>query len=186
MDLSRFSELVSDMGGMQRVMDLKKWSRLADLLRIPRSAQERLAKLQEAYLQFLLSYDHLSPHEQRRLEHEVLAEKEALERLRGPLEGHSESGNGHALALPRYEPKNGLHGPGKEPETPRNPGRRRLFSHEKKKGQVEEEGNGGVLSDQHRCIYKVRKELILFRWLNFFSAFFFFFFSLVFIRIQIL
>ncbi|KAB5517752.1 hypothetical protein PHYPO_G00170790 [Pangasianodon hypophthalmus] len=156
-DLARFSELVSDMGGMQRVMDLKKWSRLADLLRIPRSAQERLAKLQEAYLQFLLSYDQLSPHEHRRLEHDVLAEKEMLERRRGPLEGHSESGNGHALALPRYEPKNGLHGPGKELETPRNPGRRRLFSHEKKKeGHVEEEGNKGVLSDQHKCIYKGR------------------------------
>ncbi|KAG7325847.1 hypothetical protein KOW79_010772 [Hemibagrus wyckioides] len=156
-DLARFSELVSDMGGMQRVMDLKKWSRLADLLRIPRSAQERLAKLQEAYLQFLLSYDQLSPHEHRRLEHDVLAEKEMLERRRGPLEGHSESGNGHALVLPRYEPKNGLHGPGKELETPRNPGRRRLFSHEKKKeGHVGEEGNEGVLSDQHKCIYKGR------------------------------
>ncbi|GAA6096060.1 protein Jumonji isoform X2 [Tachysurus ichikawai] len=156
-DLARFSELVSDMGGMQRVMDLKKWSRLADLLRIPRSAQERLAKLQEAYLQFLLSYDQLSPHEQRRLEHDVLAEKEMLERRRGPLEGHSESGNGQALALPRYEPKNGLHGPGKEPETSRNPGRRRLFSHEKKKEcHVGEEGNEGVLSDQHKCIYKGR------------------------------
>ncbi|KAI5621684.1 protein Jumonji isoform X1 [Silurus asotus] len=155
-DLARFSELVSDMGGMQRVMDLKKWSRLADLLRIPRSAQERLAKLQEAYLQFLLSYDQLSPHEQRRLEHDVQAEKETLERRRGPLEGHSESGNGHALALPRYEPKNGLHRPGKEAETQRNPGRRRLFNHEKKEGCVEEKGNEGVLSDQHKCIYKGR------------------------------
>ncbi|TSK28283.1 Protein Jumonji [Bagarius yarrelli] len=154
-DLARFSELVADMGGMQRVMDLKKWSRLADLLRIPRSAQERLAKLQEAYLQFLLSYDHLSPHEQRRLEHDVLAEKEMLERRRGPLEGHSESGNSHALPLPCYEPKNGLHGPGREPETQRNPGRRRLFSHQKKKeGHVGEAENDGVLSDQHKCIYK--------------------------------
>lgn len=162
MDLARFSELVSDMGDMQRVMDLKKWSRLADLLRIPRSAQERLAKLQETYLQFLLSYDQLSPHEQRRLEHDVLAEKETLERRRGPLEGHSESGNGHTLALPRYEPKNGLHRPGKEPETPRNPGRRRLFGHEKKKeGHVDEEGNEGVLSDQHKCIYKVVTFLFL-------------------------
>lgn len=158
MDLARFSELVSDMGGMQRVMDLKKWSRLADLLRIPRSAQERLAKLQEAYLQFLLSYDQLPLHEQRRLEHDVLAEKEMLECRRGPLEGHSENGNSHTLTLPRYEPKNGLHRPGKEPETPRNPGRRRLFTQEKKKeGRVEEEGSEGVLSDQHKCIYKVKK-----------------------------
>ncbi|XP_062865727.1 protein Jumonji [Trichomycterus rosablanca] len=155
-DLARFSELVSDMGGMQRVMDLKKWSRLADLLRIPKSAQERLAKLQEAYLQFLLSYDGLSPHEHRRLEHDVLAEKDALERLRGPLEGLLESG--HALALPRYEPKNGLRGQGAETETQQNPGRRRLFAHEKKRGG-REGGAGpeeGVLSDQHKCIYKGR------------------------------
>ncbi|KAG7237754.1 hypothetical protein INR49_031766 [Caranx melampygus] len=31
---------------MQQVMDLKKWTKLADLLRIPKSAQARLAKLQ--------------------------------------------------------------------------------------------------------------------------------------------
>lgn len=153
-DLSRFSELVGDMGGMQRVMDLKKWSRLADLLRIPKSAQERLAKLQEAYLQFLLSYDGLAPHEQRRLEHEVLAEKDALECRRGPLEGQLE--NCHA---PPAQHRNGQYGRVTEPEAQRNPGRRRLFTHEKKRGSGEERGVGpeeGVLSDQHKCIHKVR------------------------------
>lgn len=169
-DLARFSELVCDMGGMQQVMDLKKWSRLADLLRIPKSAQDRLAKLQEAYLQYLLSYDLLSPEEHRQLEQEVLAEKEALERKRGPLEGHSDSGQ-RSLALPRYEPKNGLTGlnhrngfrnHNKEPDTQRQAGRRRLFAQEKKGEKVdsdeadEEAEDEGVLSDQHKCIYKVR------------------------------
>uniref|UniRef100_A0A673HUY1 Protein Jumonji n=1 Tax=Sinocyclocheilus rhinocerous TaxID=307959 RepID=A0A673HUY1_9TELE len=169
-DLARFSELVCDMGGMQQVMDLKKWSRLADLLRIPKSAQDRLAKLQEAYLQYLLSYDLLSPEEHRQLEQEVLAEKEALERKRGPLEGHLDNGQ-RSLALPRYEPKNGLTGlnhrngfrnHNKEPDTQRQAGRRRLFAQEKKGEKVdsdeadEEAEDEGVLSDQHKCIYKGR------------------------------
>ncbi|KAI4880034.1 hypothetical protein NFI96_019904 [Prochilodus magdalenae] len=172
-DLARFSELVSDMGGMQQVMDLKKWSRLADLLRIPRSAQDRLAKLQEAYLQYLLSYDQLSRDEHRQLNQEVLEEKEMLERRRGPLEGHSENMQ-HTLALPRYEPKNGLTGlalrngfHSLEPDPPRQAGRRRLFAqekkgdkaeshHENKNNKVDESEDRGVLSDQHKCIYKGR------------------------------
>uniref|UniRef100_A0A4W4F2E4 Protein Jumonji n=1 Tax=Electrophorus electricus TaxID=8005 RepID=A0A4W4F2E4_ELEEL len=157
-DLARFSELLRDMGGMHQVMDLKKWSRLADLLRIPRSAQDRLAKLQEAYLQYLLSYDQLSLDEHGRLECDVLAEKERLERRRGPLEGHPDGSQG-ALALPRYEPKNGLAGPGHrngfhaagiEAEAPRQAGRRRLFAQEKRGERLE--GHG----DQHKCIYKGR------------------------------
>lgn len=171
MDLARFFQLINDMGGMQQVMDLKKWSKLADLLRIPKSAQDRLAKLQESYLQYLLSYDSLSPEEHRRLEREVLQEKEGLERLRGPLEGHTE----RSLTLPRYEPKNGLagslvqHSNGqlcsrlKELDSQQlKVGRRRLFAQEKNNGdktqQEEEEADmeKGVLSDQHKCIYKVR------------------------------
>uniref|UniRef100_A0A4W5KUA5 Protein Jumonji n=1 Tax=Hucho hucho TaxID=62062 RepID=A0A4W5KUA5_9TELE len=168
-DLARFFQLINDMGGMQQVMDLKKWSKLADLLRIPKSAQDRLAKLQESYLQYLLSYDSLSPEEHRRLEREVLQEKEGLERLRGPLEGHTE----RSLALPRYEPKNGLAGSLvqrsngqlcsrlKELDSQQlKVGRRRLFAQEKNNGdktqQEEEEADieKGVLSDQHKCIYK--------------------------------
>uniref|UniRef100_A0A8C7I3Y0 Protein Jumonji n=1 Tax=Oncorhynchus kisutch TaxID=8019 RepID=A0A8C7I3Y0_ONCKI len=168
-DLARFFQLINDMGGMQQVMDLKKWSKLADLLRIPKSAQDRLAKLQESYLQYLLSYDSLSPEEHQRLEREVLQEKEGLERLRGPLEGHTERN----LALPRYEPKNGLAGSLvqrsngqlcsrlKELDSQQlKVGRRRLFAQEKNNGdktQQEEEDadmEKGVLSDQHKCIYK--------------------------------
>nr|XP_023680039.1 protein Jumonji-like isoform X1 [Paramormyrops kingsleyae]XP_023680040.1 protein Jumonji-like isoform X1 [Paramormyrops kingsleyae]XP_023680042.1 protein Jumonji-like isoform X1 [Paramormyrops kingsleyae] len=167
LDLARFFQLINDMGGMQQVTDLKKWSKLADLLRVPRSAQDRLAKLQEAYCQYLLSYDSLSTEERRRLEREVLTEKEGLERRRGPLEGHSEGGQ-HALLLPRYEPKNGLvngvlhknglRGRPEEPGSPAKRSRRRLFAQEKHDG-IGGDGNDDerdVLSDQHKCIYKGR------------------------------
>lgn len=149
MDLSRFFQLINDMGGMQQVMDLKKWTKLADLLRIPKSAQDRLAKLQEAYLQYILSYDSLSAEERLQLLEDVLQEKRSLESRRGPLEGLSDLSAPSALVLPRYEPKNGLVGgivggaTGghhrtngvyhrlKELEAQVKAGRRRLFTQEK-------------------------------------------------------
>lgn len=181
MDLSRFFQLINDMGGMQQVMDPKKWTKLADLLRIPKSAQDRLAKLQEAYLQYILSYDSLSAEERLRLLADVLQEKKNLELRRGPLEGLSDSSAPSALVLPRYEPKNGLVGgivggaTGhhrtngvyhhlKELEAQVKAGRRRLFTQEKQgkedrqhgEEQQQEEEDSGVLSDQHKCINKVR------------------------------
>lgn len=179
-DLSRFFQLINDMGGMQQVMDLKKWTKLADLLRIPKSAQDRLAKLQEAYLQYILSYDSLSAEERLRLLAEVLQEKKNLELRRGPLEGLSDSSAPSALVLPRYEPKNGLVGGMggatghhrtngvyhrlKELEAQVKAGRRRLFTQEKQgkedmqhgEEQQQQEEDIGVLSDQHKCITKVR------------------------------
>ena len=150
MDLARFFQLINDMGGMQQVMDLKKWTKLADLLRIPKSAQDRLAKLQEAYLQYLLSYDSLGAERRLALQAEVLREKRSPEARRGPLEGHSDwAAPCSALALPRYEPKNGLAvgggAPGghhhhhrvngvchlKDLEAQVKAGRRRLFPQEK-------------------------------------------------------
>lgn len=179
MDLARFFQLINDMGGMQQVMDLKKWTKLADLLRIPKSAQDRLAKLQEAYLQYILSYDSLGTEERVRLQAEVIQEKKNLELRRGPLEGLLDSTAPSALVLPRYEPKNGLVGgivggvTGhhrtngvyhhlKELEAQVKAGRRRLFAQEKQgkedrqRGEEQEEQDRGILSDQHKCIYKVR------------------------------
>uniref|UniRef100_A0A3Q3GAT0 Protein Jumonji n=1 Tax=Labrus bergylta TaxID=56723 RepID=A0A3Q3GAT0_9LABR len=177
-DLSRFFQLINDMGGMQQVMDLKKWTKLADLLCIPKSAQDRLAKLQEAYLQYILSYDSLSAEERLCLQAEVLQEKKNLESHRGPLEGLSDSSAPSALVLPRYEPKNGLAGGMvggttgnhrtngvfhrlKELEAQVKAGRRRLFAQEKQGKEDkqhgeehQEEEDWGVLSDQHKCINK--------------------------------
>ncbi|XP_062364664.1 protein Jumonji [Cinclus cinclus] len=166
LDLACFVQLINEMGGMQQVTDLKKWNKLADMLRIPKTAQDRLAKLQEAYCQYLLSYDSLSPEEHKKLEKEVLLEKEILEKRKGPLEGHSE--NAYKFhSLPRFEPKNGLingvvHKNGfrnklKEVDVPLKTGRRRLFAQEKETTKEdEEEEEEGVLSDLHKCIYKGR------------------------------
>ncbi|XP_053322822.1 protein Jumonji [Spea bombifrons] len=164
LDLARFFQLINDMGGMQQVTDLKKWSKLADLLRIPKTAQDRLAKLQEAYCQYLLSYDSLSTEEHKKLEKEVLQEKENLEKKKGPLEGHSE--NAYKLhLLPRYEPKNGLingvvprnglRGKLREMDVPTKNGRRRLFPQEKECAEEEPEEKG-LFGDLHKCIYKGR------------------------------
>uniref|UniRef100_A0A3Q4HAU2 Protein Jumonji n=1 Tax=Neolamprologus brichardi TaxID=32507 RepID=A0A3Q4HAU2_NEOBR len=176
-DLSRFFQLINDMGGMQQVMDLKKWTKLADLLRIPKSAQDRLAKLQEAYLQYILSYDSLGAEERLGLQTDVLQEKKDLESRRGPLEGLADSSAPGAFSLPRYEPKNGLVGgivggaTGnhrtngvyhhlKELEAQVKAGRRRLFAQEKQgkedrqHAEEQEVEDRGVLSDQHKCIYK--------------------------------
>lgn len=183
MDLSRFFQLINDMGGMQQVMDLKKWTKLADLLRIPKSAQDRLAKLQEAYLQYILSYDSLNADERLRLLAEVLEDKKRLESRRGPLEGLSDSSAPNGLSLPRYEPKNGLVGgivggtTGhhrtngvyhclKELKAQVKAGRRRLFAQEKQGKEDRQHGeephsgqeNGGLFGDQHKCIYKVRRK----------------------------
>ncbi|NXY84969.1 JARD2 protein, partial [Alcedo cyanopectus] len=165
LDLACFVQLINEMGGMQQVTDLKKWNKLADMLRIPKTAQDRLAKLQEAYCQYLLSYDSLSPEEHKKLEKEVLLEKEILEKRKGPLEGHSE--NAYKFhSLPRFEPKNGLiNGVApkngfrsrlKEVDVPPKTGRRRLFAQEKETTKEEEEEEEGVLSDLHKCIYKGR------------------------------
>uniref|UniRef100_A0AAY4ATV3 Protein Jumonji n=1 Tax=Denticeps clupeoides TaxID=299321 RepID=A0AAY4ATV3_9TELE len=159
LDLARFFQLINDMGGMQQVTDLKKWGKLADLLGIPKSAQDRLAKLQEAYCQYLLSYDSLPPAERLRLEREVLQEKERLERKRGPLEGQSDNSQHALLLLPRCEPKNGLvngvlHQYGlQEPlkELDLKAGLRRASAQDKRGGEAED---GGVISDQHKCIYR--------------------------------
>lgn len=166
LDLACFFRLINEMGGMQQVTDLKKWNKLADMLRIPKTAQDRLAKLQEAYCQYLLSYDSLSPEEHRRLEKEVLMEKEILEKRKGPLEGHTEHDYNKFHPLPRFEPKNGLingvaHRNGfrsklKEVgQAQLKTGRRRLFAQEKEVVREEEEDKG-VLSDFHKCIYKGR------------------------------
>ena len=36
MDLPRLSKVIQDFGGMQNVIDKKKWNKVADILRIPK------------------------------------------------------------------------------------------------------------------------------------------------------
>ncbi|KAF5899988.1 protein Jumonji-like isoform X1, partial [Clarias magur] len=155
LDLARFFQLLNDMGGMQQVTDLKTWGRLADLLGIPRSAQDRLAKLQEAYCKYLLSYDSLSPAQRAQLEKGVLTEKESLERRNGPLEGQADILQHAAMLLPRCEPKNGL----VNGALHRSGVRERLreldpMARNGRQGRQERKEEGGILTELHKCIYK--------------------------------
>ena len=83
----------------------------------------------------------------------------------GPLEGHTEQDYNRFHPLPRFEPKNGLingvaHRNGFRSKLKEvgpaqlKTGRRRLFAQEKEVVKEEEEDKG-ILSDFHKCIYKV-------------------------------
>lgn len=156
LDLARFFQLLNEMGGMQQVTDLKTWGRLADLLGIPRSAQDRLAKLQEAYCQYLLSYDSLSQTQRSQLEKEVLTEKQSLERRSGPLEGQGDISPHAALLLPRCEPKNGLvNGALHRSGTREHLRELDPTAKSSRLRRLERRGDEAVLSEPYKCIYRV-------------------------------
>ncbi|XP_078469951.1 uncharacterized protein LOC144732346 [Lampetra planeri] len=93
LDLASLSVLMESLGGMQQLRDARAWQRLADALRVPRAAQDRLARLQEAYCRYLLAFEGLPDGERRGLEREVLAERERIEARGGALEGQQGQGD---------------------------------------------------------------------------------------------
>ncbi|XP_075908274.1 uncharacterized protein LOC116954168 isoform X2 [Petromyzon marinus] len=120
LDLARFSQLMGGMGGVHRVVGTRPWSRLADQLRVPRGAQDRLAKLQEAYCKYLLAYDCLAPADRQQLLRDVLAEKRRLEQEQQEEEGAAAAAaanqqqpapgpwrRGRSAGKPIAEPRNG-------------------------------------------------------------------------------
>ena len=60
-DLPRLYKIVQSLGGLKEVIEKKKWQRVADGMKIPKSAQERVTKLDDIYCKYLLPYDTLSP-----------------------------------------------------------------------------------------------------------------------------
>lgn len=60
LDLPRLYHTVQELGGLKEVIELDKWSRVADLMKIPKSAQDRVTKLDDIYCKYLLPYDTLS------------------------------------------------------------------------------------------------------------------------------
>ncbi|XP_019626151.1 PREDICTED: protein Jumonji-like isoform X1 [Branchiostoma belcheri] len=78
LDLAQFSTVMAQFGGLQQVIDKNKWNKVADTLRIPKAAQDRMAKLQDAYCKYLLSYDMLPNEEKERLHQEVTDEAKEM------------------------------------------------------------------------------------------------------------
>lgn len=59
-DLPRLYQTVQSLGGLKEVIERKKWSKVSELMRIPKSAQDRVTKLDDIYCKYLLPYDTLS------------------------------------------------------------------------------------------------------------------------------
>lgn len=74
-DLPRLYHTVQELGGLKEVIEKKKWARVAEEMCIPKSAQDRVTKLDDIYCKYLLPYDTLSPNERQRLFDEVEADR---------------------------------------------------------------------------------------------------------------
>lgn len=73
-DLPRLYHTVQELGGLKEVIEKKKWSRVAEEMCIPKTAHDRVTKLDDIYCKYLLPYDTLSPAERQKLFDEVEAD----------------------------------------------------------------------------------------------------------------
>ncbi|XP_024882813.1 protein Jumonji isoform X1 [Temnothorax curvispinosus] len=73
-DLPHLYQTVQSLGGLKEVIEKKKWQKVADGMKIPKSAQDRVTKLDDIYCKYLLPYDTLSPEEREKLFDEVETE----------------------------------------------------------------------------------------------------------------
>lgn len=73
-DLPRLYHTVQELGGLKEVIEKKKWARVAEEMCIPKSAQDRVTKLDDIYCKYLLPYDTLSPSERQKIFESVEAD----------------------------------------------------------------------------------------------------------------
>ncbi|XP_053995010.1 protein Jumonji [Hylaeus volcanicus] len=94
-DLPHLYQTVQSLGGLKEVIEKKKWQKVADGMKIPKSAQDRVTKLDDIYCKYLLPYDTLSPDERGKLFDEVESEwmkreSRALQRQNAPANDNEE------------------------------------------------------------------------------------------------
>ncbi|XP_020293960.1 uncharacterized protein LOC109859802 isoform X2 [Pseudomyrmex gracilis] len=94
-DLPHLYQTVQSLGGLKEVIEKKKWQKVADGMKIPKSAQDRVTKLDDIYCKYLLPYDTLSPEERGKLFDEVETEwlkkkNKALQRQQTPTNDNDE------------------------------------------------------------------------------------------------
>lgn len=73
-DLPRLYHTVQELGGLKEVIEKKKWVKVAEEMCIPKTAHDRVTKLDDIYCKYLLPYDTLSQSERQKLFDEVEAE----------------------------------------------------------------------------------------------------------------
>lgn len=59
-DLPRLYQIVQQCGGLKAVIEKERWQMVADIMKIPKLAQDRITKLDDIYCKYLLPYDILS------------------------------------------------------------------------------------------------------------------------------
>ncbi|CAK9803483.1 Protein Jumonji [Anthophora plagiata] len=94
-DLPHLYQTVQSLGGLKEVIEKKKWQKVADGMKIPKSAQDRVTKLDDIYCKYLLPYDTLSPEERGKLFDEVECEwmkreSRVLQRQNAPISENEE------------------------------------------------------------------------------------------------
>ncbi|OQR74168.1 jumonji/arid domain-containing protein-like [Tropilaelaps mercedesae] len=75
-DIGHLYETVQNFGGIQAVMEKKKWVRVADAMRIPRMAHDRVARLDDAYMRYCLPLEVMSDAEKEDVLNKVKEERE--------------------------------------------------------------------------------------------------------------
>lgn len=73
-DLPRLYHTVQELGGLKEVIEKKKWPKVSEEMCIPKTAHDRVSKLDDIYCKYLLPYDTLSPSERQKLFDEVEAD----------------------------------------------------------------------------------------------------------------
>lgn len=73
-DLPRLYHTVQELGGLKEVIEKKKWPKVSEEMCIPKTAHDRVSKLDDIYCKYLLPYDTLSPAERQKLFDEVEAD----------------------------------------------------------------------------------------------------------------
>lgn len=73
-DLPRLYHTVQELGGLKEVIEKKKWVKVAEDMCIPKTAHDRVTKLDDIYCKYLLPYDTLSQTERQKLFDEVEAD----------------------------------------------------------------------------------------------------------------
>ena len=59
-DLPRLYQIVQQCGGLNAVIEKERWHQVADIMKIPKLAHDRITKLDYIYCKYLLPYDVLS------------------------------------------------------------------------------------------------------------------------------
>ncbi|XP_065214131.1 titin [Planococcus citri] len=81
-DLPRLYQIVQQCGGLSAVIQKERWHQVADVMKIPKLAQDRITKLDDIYCKYLLPYDILSHDEREKLFDDV--EKDWNDHLKNP------------------------------------------------------------------------------------------------------